>query len=155
MRNALLISFGVLVLAVVGFAGTAPEMSVVVSDDAVPREDHASESQNAIRIGVTPALAQVGQEARVPDHSTQIDATLCQATSTSGSSSGGPDECEECQLDCMKEWQECRRHCAKPKDWGHCVESCTDELEWCQTSGCSGVCDSSASHLVAKGRERL
>lgn len=154
MRNALLISFGILLLAVVGFAGTEPGTPVLVSEDAVPNEPRVSEIQNAVTMGSMPTPPQAGGRELLQEPSTRLDAVLCK-TALASRFSGDLDECEECQLDCMKEWQECRRTCGKPEDWGSCVEACTDDLEWCQTSGCAGACDSSSSQRVAKDRRRL
>ena len=136
MKNALSITLGILLLAAVGFAGTDSREPAPAPDKTVVPELRANDSQITNEAGST---------------ASQLDAKQCKTVAV-GNSWEGPDECAQCQLDCMEEWRRCRRNCGLPGEWLSCIEGCVDDLIWCQNTGCAHVCGSSQSNVVGTQR---
>lgn len=139
MKNALLVTLGILLLAIAGFAGTVPVAPGAAPDTPVAVGNRAEDAPD-----MTPLIA----PSLIAAPRTSIDAKQCE-TRAETSASDDIDACAECQLDCMAEWRRCRRNCGTD-DWYDCHDGCVGELIWCQNTGCAHVCDSSGAGRLAK-----
>ncbi len=136
MKNAVSITLGVLLLAVVGFARTPNEQPVPHTG---PKYVSLVEPEGAaVGSRLSTATTELSSHDSVPDLDAAVAPTQCKTVLSSASDDS--DECWECQRECFKAWEECRRHCG-PTWYGACHDACTSELEWCLDTNCSSVCD--------------
>ena len=143
MRNALLITLGVAMLAVVGFAGThSGEPAVSLGETTTnrsPANTDLSASRTALEAGTLLSIAM--ESAAIVRELEVTDKNNCGPTvATAGRTDDDP--CVDCLIGCFEEFRTCRQACGPIWDiWEYlaCFDDCvTDEIA-CEES-CGPLC---------------